>query len=202
MKKSRTKQSQEKSLIVDKEVKIALLEATMRLLSSEGKEGATTRAICAEVGVTAPTMYHHYGDLASLHSAAINETYRQVGDAYREGTKSMGPLHGLRQGWARFHNFAHKEPLMCRLVIDQIAAGQPPSLVATTLENVTADLKKLEQDGLLKYSAEDTVRLLWMLTLGGICFTTSERQNDDGYPRLQDLMIEITLDGIFKKTNQ
>jgi AcrR family transcriptional regulator len=171
----------------------------MRLLSSVGREGATSRAICAEVGVSAPTMYHHYGDLVGLHKAAIDETYVQVAEAYRRGAKEKGPLQGLRAGWATFNHFARQEPRMCRIVIEHILAGEPPSMVASTLTAVTEDLAKLHAQGLLNFSPYVAVQLLWMATLGSVCFTASEGSDKALYPSLQKSMIDMILQSMFKE---
>lgn len=171
----------------------------MHLLSTLGREGATLRAICAEVGVGAPTMYHHYGDLAGLYKAAIDETYLQVAEAYQRGTKKKGPLQGLRAGWATFNHFARKEPRMCRIVIQQILAGEPPSMVASTLNTVAEDLASLHAQGLLNVRPDVAVQLLWMATLGSICFTSAEGSDKTLYPSLQQTMIELILRSLFKE---
>jgi len=181
----------------DGQVKRELLKAARRLLSTLGREGATSRAICAEVGVTAPTMYHHFGDLAGLHKAAIDETYLQVAEAYRRGAREKGPLQGLREGWASFNHFAHEEPRMCRIVIQQILAGQPPASIAGTLTTVAEDLASLHADGSLNVSPEVAVQLLWMATLGSVCFTASEGTDQILYPSLQESMIDMILHALF-----
>lgn len=186
----------------DGQVKRDLLKAARRLLSTLGQEGATSRAICAEVGVSAPTMYHHYGDLAGLHRAAIDETYLQVAEAYRRNAKEKGPQQGLRAGWAAFNQFAHEEPRMCRLVIQQILAGKPPSTVAATLSDVTDDLANLHASGSLRVRPYEAVQLLWMATLGSACFTASEGSDEDLYPSLQQSMIEMVLQSLFRDADE
>lgn len=181
----------------DGQVKRDLLKAAMRLLSTLGREGATSRAICAEVGVSAPTMYHHYGDLAGLHKAAIDETYVRVAEAYRRGAREKGPLQGLRSGWATFNRFAREEPRMCRIVIEQILTGNPPDMVASTLRAVEEDLTVLHDRGLLKASPAAAVQLLWMATLGSVCFTASETSDKALYPSLQESLIEMILRSLF-----
>ena len=172
----------------------------MRLLSKHGRKGATMRAICDEVGVKAPTLYHHFGDLAGLHRAAIDETYVRVADAYRRGATSVGPLQGLRDGWATFNHFAHEEPNMARLVIEQVLAGEPPSMVESTLSEIALDLSSFHSAGKLRFGPKKAVQMLWMAGLGSVCFTASDRgQDDETYPELQESMIEIMLDALMKK---
>ncbi|MDX1299955.1 MAG: TetR/AcrR family transcriptional regulator [Pseudomonas sp.] len=180
------------------EIKQDLLRAAMNLLSTKGRDGATMRAICAEVGVTPPTLYHHYGDLQGLHKAAIDATYLQVAEAYHGGTQERGPLKGIRDGWATFLQFAYSEPNMCRIVIQQIMAGEPPSMVADTLRGVADDLIQFYAQGLLKYPPKDTAQLLWMGALGALTYAVSrEGAGDTQDLALQKAKLDITLAALF-----
>ena len=180
------------------QVKRRLVEVARHLLSTEGREGASSRAICALAGVGAPTIYHYFGDLTGLHRAAIDETYLQVADAYLRGAKEGGPQQGLRNGWGAFNHFAQQEPLMCRIVIQQILAGEPPATVAETLRTVENDLSRLYEQGILSCPAHEAVQLLWIGTLGTACFTSSEKNEEpERYPALQEKMVDIVLNALF-----
>jgi AcrR family transcriptional regulator len=179
-------------------IKQELKNAAMHLLSTEGRDGATMRAICAKVGVTPPTLYHHYGDLQGLHKAAIDETYLQVAEAYHGGTEERGPLKGIRDGWATFLQFAHSEPNMCRIVIQQVMAGEPPSMVADTLRGVADDLIEFNAQGLLKYPPTDTAQLLWMAALGSLTYAVSREGVRGAHDTdLQKAMLDMTLVSLF-----
>ena len=157
------------------------------------------RAICAQAGVTPPTLYHHYGDLRGLHQAAIDETYLQVVKAYQEGATNQGPLKGIRDGWARFLSFAYAEPNMCRIVIEQIMVGAPPRMVAETLRGVAEDLEQFYSQGLLKYSPYESTQLLWMSALGALTYVVSRQDCDDvSGIVLQRVMLDSTLHALFK----
>lgn len=180
------------------QVKTRLVEVARYLLSTEGREGASSRAICALAGVGAPTIYHYFGDLTGLHRAAIDETYEQVADAYLRGVEEGGPQQGLRNGWGAFNHFAHQEPLMCRIVIQQILAGEPPATVAETLRTVENDLTRLYAEGILNCPAHEAVQLLWIGTLGTACFISSEKNDAPEEPQgLQDKMVDIVLNSLF-----
>ena len=184
------------------DVKGDLLRAARRLLSSEGREGATMRAICSAAGVTPPTLYHYYGDLEGLHKAAIDETYLEVAAAYHGGAEERGPLKGIRDGWATFLEFAHSEPNMCRIVIQQIMAGSPPSMVSETLEGLVEDLRQFHAQGLLKFCPKDTAQLLWMSALGALTFAVSVENTaleGSDEPSLQKALLDITLDALFQQ---
>lgn len=180
------------------EVKKRLVKVARHLLSTEGREGASSRAICALAGVQAPTLYHYFGDLNGLHRAAIDQTYEQVALAYLQGAKEGGPREGLRNGWGAFNYFAHQEPIMCRIVIQQILAGQPPAAVAETLRTVEDDLSQLYEQGQLLCPPHEAVQLLWIGTLGTACFTSSEMNEErKHYPDLQERMASLVLDALF-----
>lgn len=182
------------------EVKQRLIQAARELLSSEGRDGASSRAICALAGVGAPTIYHHFGDLNGLHRAAIDKTYEQVAEAYLQGAREGGPRQGLKNGWGTFNHFADQEPLMCRLVIQHILAGEPPATVAETLDTVEADLNRLYKEGILSCPAHEAVQLLWIGTLGTACFTSSEASRDKiDHIAYQEKMVDLVLDALFIK---
>lgn len=185
----------------DGRVKQELLKATRRLLSTLGREGATARAICQEVGVGAPAMYHHYGDLTGLHKAAIDETFRLVATTYRRSTKTKGPLQGIRDGWAMFVHFAREEPRMCRIVIQHILAGDPPKAVEGTLRNVAKDLASLDEQKALSCSPEVASQLLWAGALGAVCFESIDRTSAGAVnPVIQQGLLEAVLSAIVRKT--
>lgn len=172
----------------------------MHLLSTRGREGATARSICAEVGVGAPAIYHHYGDLAGLHKAAIDETFRQVAAAYRRSSKTEGPLQGIRDSWALFMHIAHEEPRICRIVIEHILVGEAPRAVTSNLRNIAKDLASLKALGTLRYSPEFAAQLLWVGAIGSVCFTATERKTESlDYPVIQESMVELILDSLFTK---
>lgn len=180
-----------------RQVKQKLLGAAIKLLSTAGKEGATARAICSEVGVSAPAIYHHYGDLASLHLAAINETFRQVALCYRRSAKKYGALEGIRNAWSLLMHFARSEPRMCRIVIEQAIAGDPPQAVINTLKKVSIDLGKLEAEGLLSCNADFATELLWIGAIGAACQVSAERRLNAGlYPEVLESTLSAILNAI------
>lgn len=56
------------------ETREALLAAGLRLFAQVGYEGASTRAILSEAGVTAPALYHHFDSKAGLFEAVAEQT--------------------------------------------------------------------------------------------------------------------------------
>src|SRR4030095_10612063 len=76
----------------------AILAAAAALLASGGEEGLSIRELCARAGVTAPTVYHHFGDKASLVARVIDSCFEEFerGAACPRGGPGRGAARGVR----------------------------------------------------------------------------------------------------------
>lgn len=169
-------------------VRLRLLKAATRLLSEAGVEGATARAICAMVGVKAPTLYHYFGDLSRLHAAAVNAAFLTVAAEYRRESRSGGPLNGVRQAWLIFMQFARREPRITRLLIARVLNGQTPPAVQLTLRQVQGDLEKLDAQGKLAAPAAKAIRILWTAAIGAASLATT-RDDPENAEALLDAVL-------------
>src|SRR5207249_3342772 len=53
-------------------VRTRILEAASELLARSADADISTRAVCEAAGVTAPTLYHHFGDKEGLLAAVVD----------------------------------------------------------------------------------------------------------------------------------
>lgn len=172
----------------------------MRLLNAVGRQGTTARAICAEAGVGAPVIYHHYGDLNGLYKAAIDESFRQVAACYKRSAKAKGPLQGIRDSWSLFMLFAYEKPRMCRIVIEQTLAGDPPRAVERTLQSIAHDIALMDAKDELNYSPEAVSQMLWVGALGAVGFISTEQgRHKRPDPQIQESVLEAILAALFSK---
>ena len=65
-----------------------ILAAALNVLEEEGEAGYSTRRVQAIANVTAPTVYHHFGNADGLLSAAIAETFRQFLESKKAAVSS------------------------------------------------------------------------------------------------------------------
>lgn len=172
-------------------VRQRLLKSAARLLSEAGLEGATARAICADVGVTAPTLYHYFGDLGRLHAAAVNAAFLTVAAEYRREARSGGALNGVRQAWSIFMTFARSEPRMARLLISRVLDGGNLPAVRLTLRQLQGDLDKLDAAGQLAVPPRRAVRMLWTASVGAAAFATIDEEEATA-----DLLLDAVLAAI------
>lgn len=118
----------------------------LELLREGGPAALTTRAVCACAGVTAPTLYHHYGDKDGLLRAVAQAELLAM-FARKQGMKSTGDaLRDLKRGWDDWVEFAIEQPDLVRALqasggattqplreaAEAIAAGRLARLATTT----------------------------------------------------------------------
>src|SRR6266567_4394119 len=99
-------------------VRTRILEAAAGLLAQSADADASTRAICDAAGVTAPTLYHHFGDKEGLLAAVVDfgwatflETKRAVAAVVHEHVAD-----DVRAGWDNHLEFARENPNFYKLM--------------------------------------------------------------------------------------
>lgn len=103
----------------------------LELLRDGGPGALTTRAVCQCAGVTAPTLYHHYGDKDGLLRAVAQAELLAM-FARKQRMKSTGDaLQDLKRGWDDWVEFAiDHTPLVRALQASGSATTQPLREVA------------------------------------------------------------------------
>lgn len=122
-----------------------LVAAALEVLEREGSAGFSTRAVCAIVNVSAPTLYHHFGSADGLLSAAIAEAFDQFLQSKTAAIQSSDPEESLREGWDDYVRFAAERPrlyaaMMARLLngVRIAAADQSFALLAQQIRGIAA----------------------------------------------------------------
>ena len=113
-----------------------LLDAAATLLASEGT-AVSTRAICEAAGVTAPTLYHYFGDRAGLLDAVISHGFGAYLAEKRSVESTDDPIEDLRRGWDNHIAWGVANPsfyvLMFGQGIHRAAAGEASALLVEKL---------------------------------------------------------------------
>jgi AcrR family transcriptional regulator len=93
-----------------------LLAAAAALLESGGPGAVTTRAVLEEAGVTAPTLYHHFGDKDGLLNALLEEGIAKFFLHRAALPETADPLADLLSSWDEFLDFISEQPQLFRLL--------------------------------------------------------------------------------------
>jgi AcrR family transcriptional regulator len=122
-----------------------LLAAALEILEQEGEAQFSTRAVCGIAKVTAPTLYHHFGNADGILSAAIAEAFRQFLEAKKAAVTSPDPIVALRQGWDDYVRFAAERPRLYAVMMGRVlsdaqipAAEQAYALLIQRIEAIAA----------------------------------------------------------------
>jgi len=99
-------------------VRTRILETAAGLLAQSADVDVSTRAICDAAGVTAPTLYHHFGDKDGLLAAVVDfgwaaflETKRAVAAVVHDHVAD-----DVRAGWDNHLEFARENPSFYQLM--------------------------------------------------------------------------------------
>src|SRR5690606_6737923 len=185
-------------------VRDELLSAAIELLRTDGAAGATARAICNQVGVGPPALYHHYGSLDRLHHAAVDVAFEKVVACYSSAEQAGGPLHSIRNSWHMLMQFARENPQMYGLINQQIIQGKMPPLAQNAFDQMVADLALLAQQQPLRHNPATAAKMLWAGGLGAATFIASAALggemglsiSDQVNLSLGDVMLEALLDSL------
>jgi AcrR family transcriptional regulator len=93
-----------------------ILRAAARLLADSGGAPVSTRAVCAEAGVGAPTLYHHFGDKDGLLDAVVAYGFERYLEEKRSLPSTGDPVEDLRRGWDAHVEFGLAHPAFYALM--------------------------------------------------------------------------------------
>src|SRR5688572_18084668 len=104
----------------------AILAAAERILSRGGEGALSIRELCDRVAVTAPTVYHYFGDKDGLVAAVVDACFAEFDRALAAGPMPSDPVAALAWGFERYVAYGVAHPAHYRLLFD----GRPQPTTA------------------------------------------------------------------------
>jgi AcrR family transcriptional regulator len=148
-------------------VRARILEAAAGLLAQSADADASTRAICDAAGVTAPTLYHHFGDKEGLLAAVVDsgwatflETKRAVAAVVHDHVAD-----DVRAGWDNHLQFALENPSFYKLMWSPTVAANSRA-VREAYQMLYDRLELGASRGQLRMSAQTASRVVLSATTG------------------------------------
>ncbi|MGC7098246.1 TetR/AcrR family transcriptional regulator [Amycolatopsis lurida] len=142
-----------------------ILDATAGLLARLGAEAVSIRDVCQAAGVTAPTVYHHFGDKKGLLDAVAEEGFNRYLRTKRARKPSGDPLADLRRGWDDHIGFGLEHPAFYRLMYGTPNAEERPS-AREGRRALIAILDRLAAAGRLRLPPEEAATLIHTGSVG------------------------------------
>ena len=138
-----------------------LVAAALKVREQEDEEQFSTRAVCAIANVTAPTLYHHFGNADGLLSAAIAEAFAQFLDSKKAATQSPDPETALRQGWDDYVRFAAARPRLYATMMGRVLNGGHIPAAERGFAQLMDRIEAIGTEGRLAVAAETAADLAW-----------------------------------------
>jgi AcrR family transcriptional regulator len=172
-----------------------LLLAAARLLETEGRS-FSTRAVCEAAGVTAPTLYHHFGSKDGLIDAVVQFGFSQY--VVPPETPVTDPIAALREGWDRHVGFGLDHPTFYVLLYGRVQPGRPCAMTGPATNMLTRLLDAVARTGALRVAPADAAAQILAANVGVTLqlIAYPENRRDRG---LSDRVREATLAGVLAR---
>jgi AcrR family transcriptional regulator len=177
-----------------------ILEAAQRLITTGGKDAATTRAVAAAASVQAPTIYRLFGDKDGLLDATAQYAMAKYVAAKRARPPHRDPVQDLRIGWDEHVAFGLSQPGLFAIISGDQRFETSPAAKAGA-EVLRKRIRRVAEQGLLRVSEERAVELMQAVAVGVIkrLLEQPENERDEG---LSELAREAVLAAIAGKSNE
>lgn len=167
-----------------------LLDAAVVLLGEAPAHEPTTRELCARAGVTAPSLYHHFGDKDGLLAAVLEEAFAEYLERKHAVPRTGDLVADFAAGWGMHVRFGLDNPLLYPALF---ASSHPQGARVTrrAAEELARELEEMEQAGLLRIAVDDAVSLTLAASTG--CVLQLLRQGGDVDSPVSALMCDALL---------
>jgi AcrR family transcriptional regulator len=156
-------------------VKTRILEAAAELIADSPDAEISTRAVCDAAGVSAPSIYHHFGDKEGLLAAVVDFSMECFLEAKRQAAAAVHDdvADDLRAGWDNHIQFARENPGMYRLLWSP-AVSRESRAAAEGHELLRMILERGASLGQLRMSVETATRVVMAAVTGAALSIVSQ----------------------------
>ncbi|WP_199440952.1 TetR/AcrR family transcriptional regulator [Umezawaea beigongshangensis] len=137
------------------------------LLGEVGASAISVRDVCRAAGITAPTLYHHFGDKQGLLEAVAATGFERYLAEKRRHGPSEDPLVDLRVGWDSHVGFGLAHPAFYELMYANTGRGTRAA-AQEGLQVLHGILVRLAEQGRLRMTPREAV-----LTIHAACVGTT-----------------------------
>ncbi|WP_427005665.1 TetR/AcrR family transcriptional regulator [Pseudarthrobacter sp. H2] len=155
--------------------KVRLLRAAAELLAASGGSAVSTRQITQLAGVTAPTLYHHFGDKEGLFDAVIAAGFEEFVADERDFAPSGQPLEDIRRMWDNHVQFGLNQPELYLVMFGNIRPESRPVIVADAEALMEEMLNKAAVAGQLNVPPKEAARSILAANVGMTLMLITEK---------------------------
>jgi AcrR family transcriptional regulator len=155
--------------------KTRLLRAAAELLANSAGGVVSTRQITKLAGVTAPTLYHHFGDKEGLFDAVVAAGFEEYVADERDFAPSGHPLEDIRRMWDKHVAFGLKQPELYLVMFGNIRPESRPAIVADAEALMEELLNKAAVTGQLNVPPREAARSILAANVGVTLMLIAEK---------------------------
>jgi AcrR family transcriptional regulator len=139
----------------------ALIAAALKVLEEESEATFSTRAVLAIAKVSAPTLYHHFGNAEGILSAALAEAFSQFLQSKQRAKKSSDPVAALAEGWDDYVRFAAARPRLYAAMLSRVLQGGQIPAAQQAFNRLLEQLRAVDAQGRLAMKIEAAADRMW-----------------------------------------
>jgi AcrR family transcriptional regulator len=164
------------------ELRRALLDATLAIVSRDGASALSLRAVARKVGVSPQASYNHFQDRAALLCAAAEEGLRELGRELREARDAArGPGERLEAIGVAYVAFARSHAAHFRLLsAPDLEANRGDAALSAAYEGafgvVRGAIEECQRAGLVRAGDARALALAAWATVHGLAWLVVDRQ--------------------------
>lgn len=143
----------------------AILDAAEQLLATVGEDGLSIREVCARAGVTAPTIYHHFGDKAALVARVVDDCFADFDRSFAHRAAPHDPVQALRWGFDRYVEYGLEHPTHYRLMFGA-RPSRPSAAGLASYDGLRRRVTAIADAGRLAVPLEDATAAFWAAVHG------------------------------------
>ena len=138
----------------------AILAAAERIVARGGEDALSIRELCARVGVTAPTVYHHFGDKDGLLAEVVDACFAEFDRALVAGPLPSDPVAALAWGFDRYVAYGVAHPAHYRLLFARRRKKPTPAAI-TSYGRLEDAIRAIEAAGRLTVPVAEAAQAAW-----------------------------------------
>jgi AcrR family transcriptional regulator len=156
-------------------VRTRILEAASELLARSADADVSTRAVCEAGGVTAPTLYHHFGDKEGLLTAVVDFGWATFLESKRTTAAVVHPhiADDIRAGWDNHVEWARENPNFYKLIWSSAISANSAAF-REAFQMLHDRLELGASRGQLRVSVETAARMIMSATTGAALSAISQ----------------------------
>jgi AcrR family transcriptional regulator len=173
-----------------------IFNAAVALVCAGGPAAATARAICDKAEVTAPTLYHYFGDLNKLYNEVLELMYVPEAQAH-PGKEFSDPRGMIDYMWECCVGTATTKPELIELKNQMLAGGDVPESMVKFYARLERAFIEISQHEKLNFSPEVAATMYWAAATG-IATRIAAAEHNVSYPKgAAEALKHVLLNAIF-----